>query len=327
MDKEKLKIKQILGYSLITIIIIALIGSMIMYYTFDPNVSDKLIPQCSDGLDNDNDGFIDYPADTNCKDREDNMEGEPSKALLLIFGLIGGGLIVWYFIKRLTKSVEEDDGEEIFFKPIHPKRAYDLAISYFLKYHWTDIPANFEIENDDYKRYYPQNPNLIKLTHQYRDVGTKSGKKFQRYFIEVLSGKYADTYTFTLPLEEGENHLKLGVDTFESGVWMGGNATNFRKKANTFRMDGFEDNKNRLIMAGIEASKEGDYDKLEEIQSLSKLFSNQQSPIMGNDELDDEERKEAMKERIALENAIADKRKLGKKKNSSSNTSTVDYNN
>jgi len=36
-----------------------------------------VLPACSDGLDNDGDGKIDYPADPGCADLLDNDEADP----------------------------------------------------------------------------------------------------------------------------------------------------------------------------------------------------------------------------------------------------------
>ncbi len=43
-------------------------------FTFEVNTSQPALPQCSDGIDNDNDGLIDYPEDPGCESPEDDNE-------------------------------------------------------------------------------------------------------------------------------------------------------------------------------------------------------------------------------------------------------------
>ncbi len=49
------------------------------------------LPQCSDGIDNDNDGKVDFPADNSCFDKSDNSEGEDG-------GGGGGGTFVPFVV-------------------------------------------------------------------------------------------------------------------------------------------------------------------------------------------------------------------------------------
>jgi glutamine amidotransferase-like uncharacterized protein len=57
-------------------------------------------PQCSDGLDNDNDSFVDYPADAGCSSASDNDETDVSGPVQLFFdGFESGSLSGWTLSK------------------------------------------------------------------------------------------------------------------------------------------------------------------------------------------------------------------------------------
>lgn len=57
-------------------------GDGLVDFPADPDCTDALddseadLPQCSDGIDNDNDGLIDFPADPSCTDALDDSEAD-----------------------------------------------------------------------------------------------------------------------------------------------------------------------------------------------------------------------------------------------------------
>lgn len=62
-------------------------------YDFEPTVAEQETFVCSDGIDNDNDGLIDYPADPGCVDAQDNDESNIPNGSSKIIGGGGGGLL------------------------------------------------------------------------------------------------------------------------------------------------------------------------------------------------------------------------------------------
>ncbi|MBI3888276.1 peptidoglycan-binding protein [Candidatus Nomurabacteria bacterium] len=72
---------------------------------------DSSLPQCSDGIDNDLDGKIDYPNDPGCSSASDMMEFNAPTPSAPINGLVAGGLM-WYPMASLGPNLLLNSGFE-----------------------------------------------------------------------------------------------------------------------------------------------------------------------------------------------------------------------
>jgi len=273
-------------------------------------------PQCSDGIDNDGDGFVDMD-DENCSSPDDNWERDLSWlkwvfGAIIVLGIIFG---VWYFI---SKSKDKDDDEGILPEPVKPQRAYELAISSLLKYKFKDIPSRVIIEKDGYEIFQTMEEDVIEEDDRFLHVDRTTGETFQFVFIRVNEGKWAGQHMIAYHLSKGEEFIKGGLPRFESHQWIG----NWSKKARTFNMSSPQGEKARLELIKLEALRDGDKETLAESQSLlSSLGSSSSSGSAFVDE-DDEEYRERMK---LLHSQNNTKKKGKTKRNTNTNTPEMNF--
>lgn len=111
-----------------------------------PGATTSVTPQCSDGKDNDADGFIDYPADPSCYDRTDNDEfypqttPQPAGCDSALIGLLGSGCHQMY---------TDFSGNQIFCNgnmTISAKRG-DTAVTPGCQFNAPPVPTTFSVDS------------------------------------------------------------------------------------------------------------------------------------------------------------------------------------
>lgn len=266
------------------------------------------LPDCNDGIDNDNDKLIDYPEDLSCKSAIDNSEGDWGwlwGVLLFtcLFFLVSFGLWKYFSKKKPTPKIEDD----ILLEPIDAKRGKELVISYLLESKCTDLPASIDVEEDGFQLLRPLTNDLIEYENEYPDVNRTTGEKFHFWFIRINQGKLAGQHLIATSLSKGESYIKGGNIKFEMGTWIG----NFTKKVKNFNPSSPQDEKARIELIKLDAIREGDNDTLFESQQLLNSINSSQnsSPFVDEDE-------EMWKERLRLgQNNVKKKGKMKKYQN------------
>lgn len=270
------------------------------------------LPQCSDGKDNDGDGFVDMQ-DQNCASPDDKFERDFSW-LKWIFGfilLIGIIYAVWYFA---TKKKDKDDDEDgIVPEPVDSHRGFELVKSHLLRYKFKDIPSRvIKVEKDEFLILEPFQEDAIEVENEYFDVNRNTGERFHFWFISVLIGKWAGHHLVAVSLSKGEKFIKGGNIRFETGTWIG----NFTKKIQNFNMSSPQGEKQRLELLKLDAIREGDKDTLAETQNLLNSLGGSNSAFADEDE-------EMWKERIRLGQSNSKKKSNKSNKKVANTTNTT----
>jgi hypothetical protein len=323
-EENKLSRKQIFGFVAIAVLVVGLLGLFVAIQfdssaKTDPN-GEPVLPQCSDGIDNDGDGYTDEN-DDQCVSKTDNMEASMSGFVwfLIISGIIATVIIIVIYRKN-NKNIDQNQDDSVLPKPIHPQRAWKLTLSWLLQYKFTDIRAWIEREKDGYELYYPVSEEYITIDNQFEHTDSKSNEKFMIYHISVSKGVWSGCHTLFISLQRGEQYLKDGVLRFEKGTWVG----NWTRKSRTYNTGSVQDEKTRLQLMKVEAMHEGDKERLAEVDTvLSSMGTNQPSAFV--DDLDDEEYKERLRIQAIQNNTT--KKKDKKRTNSQMNPITTDSQN
>lgn len=261
----------IIKYVLIFIIIASVVGLGMYYFflngkTIDEPVENKL-PQCSDGIDNDGDGLIDYRSDgsgdPDCKSANDPFERNLSWLFWLVILILIGG-IAGFGYYAYSKYHDKSGGSEVLPEPVSPQRAYQLAISDQLKNRFTDIACRIIEEKDGYTLYEPFEEDVIIEEDRESHSPVNIGKTFQFSFISVRQGIWAGKHLMVYSLSDGEKGIKEGIKKFRSGTWI----NHYVAKRRDYNLGSPTGEKARLQLLQLEALKEGDKDTITEAQNL-----------------------------------------------------------
>ncbi|MCA9496234.1 MAG: hypothetical protein KC589_04795, partial [Nanoarchaeota archaeon] len=206
----------------------------------------------------------------------------------------------YFYNKNEKKNIPTDD---LLPEPVPSNRAYELAISDFLRNKARVIPAKLIEEKDNFIRLEPLDPNIIIEENRLPDKNKATGEYFQYSFIFVNYGLFAGPHLLVYSLSKGEEYLKGGIERFESGK----HRNNWSKENRNYNMSSPVSENQRLELLKIDAIREGDKDILEEINALNKISIPKESAFV--DDMDEDEYREKMRLN-ALNNMPKKKKKI-----------------
>jgi len=251
------------------------------------NIPDEKIYQCSDGIDNDGDGFIDFSngvGDPDCKSDTDNLEKQIPSLLWLLFLLLSCIFIYlgYLYYKKNNNSDNQNDSLDKFKlqSAIGRNRAFELAISDFLRNIAKDISTHIVIEDDGYYLVKPDYAEDIIETDRFARH-FKSPHLYQISDIMVHVGKHIGCWRLIYCITNGEQRIKDGIDRFEKGT----NKYNHQMKTRTYNMESPATESSLIKHEMIDAMRDGDLDTKSEMQEMLRTFGSGSS---FSDETDDE---------------------------------------
>jgi len=278
----------------ITLIIFIIVGALAysyfnlgeQKYTVGKNESVKL-PECIDGIDNDENGLIDYgdtnKNDLNCSSPDDKWERDLSTFywILGVIGAIIGAILITYIIMTWKKA-ERDYWND----PVAPDRGWLLSRSCIIDTYIHDITCKpYSLDEQDIM--VPVDPFAIYELDRLPDVDQKSGERFQYSFFRVTNGRMVGEHVIVYSMSKGEEYLKGGNERIELNV----SRNSWQKLSRTFHMSSPQDRRDRIVTwLGENATAE----EMKELLLKSETLSPQSSPY---DDMDDQEFQTNMREK------------------------------
>lgn len=218
--------KKIIGLIFTALLLTLMIGLVLYNAFFGDNEGGIKKPeinqtfQCSDAIDNDNDGLTDYPDDPDCSSLDDKYEKDFTLFKYTIFGalimLISGS--IGYGIYKFYNSNDEDEEENKFNKPVPPNEAWLLARQWFLTEKATGIECVPDKEAFDKYNIEVMKPKDPMDCYEYeRRFDERNGQRFQFSFIEVNDpeGNWPKYNVLTYCINAGKQWLKDGNISLE----------------------------------------------------------------------------------------------------------------
>lgn len=262
----------IIKYSALFLILFSLVGLGVWYFFIDGTTNEDIstpssnLSACSDGIDNDGDGYIDYrpnspDGDSGCSSANDFSERDLS---FIIWIAVIGVLIAFGFVIYKFWNKKDDKENKAIPEPLSPQRAYELALSDQLKNKFTDIACRIRTEEDGYVFYEPFDEDVIIEVDRESHSPMNIGKTIQYSFISIREGVWRGMHLMVYSLSDGEKGIKGGISKFRSGAWI----NNYVMKRRDYNLGSPTSEKARLQQLQLEAIKEGDDETIDKAKNL-----------------------------------------------------------